>query len=284
MQSVARRLFYFIQLDDEASFLLTVVFVRFIPDDVKVAKTLFLFFLNETGGYKMRKNKGWLIIFVLEICVWNFVYATPSTQIWNPSTDIQKVKTWHLGIDNYFSVTDNERRPYSFPTDIGLTYGLFEQFELGIDLFYPAANPVYFNFKYGIAEQNVIPSIAVGMCSVGTKKDVTDYDIFYGILAKNVPIIGQLSLGCYYGNEKLLVDENGNKNNLGLICTCARALTDKLWVCIDYASGKSFYGSFSFGLSYNFAPNISILFGYVIYTNKTVNVNDTFTTQLDINF
>ena len=30
-------------------------------------------------------------------------YATPSTQIWIPSTDIQKYKTLHLNIDSYLS-------------------------------------------------------------------------------------------------------------------------------------------------------------------------------------
>ena len=29
------------------------------------------------------------------------INATPSTQIWIPSTDIQGFKTFHLGIDNY---------------------------------------------------------------------------------------------------------------------------------------------------------------------------------------
>ncbi len=28
-------------------------------------------------------------------------YATPSTQIWIPSTDIQPFKTFHLNIDSY---------------------------------------------------------------------------------------------------------------------------------------------------------------------------------------
>ena len=32
--------------------------------------------------------------------------ATPSTQVWIPSTDIQAKGTWHLGIDNYFAPHD----------------------------------------------------------------------------------------------------------------------------------------------------------------------------------
>jgi len=29
------------------------------------------------------------------------LFSTPSTQIWIPSTDFQKWKTMHLGLDNY---------------------------------------------------------------------------------------------------------------------------------------------------------------------------------------
>ena len=43
----------------------------------------------------------------------NLVYATPSTQIWNPSTDVQSFKTVHLGIDNYYSVKDNKDNAYN---------------------------------------------------------------------------------------------------------------------------------------------------------------------------
>ena len=32
-------------------------------------------------------------------------HATPSTQIWIPSTDVQAFNVWHLGLDNYFRST-----------------------------------------------------------------------------------------------------------------------------------------------------------------------------------
>ncbi|MEW6089035.1 MAG: hypothetical protein AB1498_12105 [bacterium] len=232
----------------------------------------------------MKYFKVILLLSAIHFSLFTISNATPSTQIWNPSTDIQAVKTWHLGIDNYFSVKDNKDNPVAFPTDVGLTYGLVKNLEVGIDFFEPSENPAQFNVKYGFSEKEVIPAIAFGLCNAGTKKDVTDYNIIYGVIAKTFNPIGRISLGYYTGNKKLLIDENGDKENTGLIATWDKAITDKVWAAVDYASGKSWYGSTSFGFSYLFAPNTSIIFGYTIYNNDKITVNDTFTTQLDINF
>ena len=211
-------------------------------------------------------------------------HATPSTQIWNPSTDIQPTGKFHLGIDNYYSVKDNLDHPYASPTYVGLTYGFLNYFEAGFDLAYPTQYPVYFNFKAGIPEKDMMPSAAVGIFNVGTKSDVTNYDIVYGLVAKTFGPVGRLTVGGYTGNDKLLLDENGDKANSGVIVTWDKALTDKVWASVDYASGDSWYGSLSFGVSYSFAPNVSVILGYVIYNNDQVNPNDQATTQLDINF
>lgn len=114
-------------------------------------------------------------IFILAACLLSLPIvgmATPSTQVWNPSTDIQATKTLHLGIDNYYSVKGNAAlsTTTAMPTDIGLTYGLLENLEVGIDLFYPQKNPVMFNVKYGLPEKDALPAVAVGVANVGTKK------------------------------------------------------------------------------------------------------------------
>ena len=201
------------------------------------------------------------------------------------TADIQAVSTVHLGIDNYFSLFDNETKPYAFATDVGLTFGVVKNLEVGFDFFEPATDPLQFNAKYGIPESGSLPSFAVGGCNIGTKKDVTDYNILYGVAAKTFAPMGRISLGYYYGgNENLFLDENGEKNNTGVIATWDKAITDKVWAAVDYASGKSWYGNLSLGASYAFAPNTSIIFGYVIYNNDKINTNNQFTTQLDINF
>ncbi|MCX5782404.1 MAG: hypothetical protein NT145_06850 [Elusimicrobia bacterium] len=214
------------------------------------------------------------------------VFGTPSTQIWNPSTDIQAKGTFHLGIDNYYSVTSNDTKAYASPTYVGLTYGAFKNLEIGFDVAEPSADPLFFNLKYGIHEAEKIPALAVGGFNFGGKKDVSDMNILYAITAKTFKPVGRFSLGYYSGNGKLLLDEKGEKANTGVIVSFDRYLSEKVWFAIDYASGKSVYGSLSTGVSYSFAPNTSIIFGYVMYnnTNPIINRNNQFTTQLDINF
>ena len=57
------------------------------------------------------------------------------------------------------------------------------------------------------------------------------------------------------------------------------------WVALDFASGNSSYGAFSFGGSYSFSVNTSVILAYVIYNNSNINgINNQVTTQLDINF
>jgi hypothetical protein len=212
------------------------------------------------------------------------IYATPSTQIWNPSTDIQAENTFHLGIDDYFSITKNDSKAYSFPTDVGLTYGLLKYCEIGIDALEPSADPLYFNLKLGLPEKDGLPALAIGAMSLGTKKNITNYNILYVVTAMTFKPLGRFSLGYYTGNKDLLVDETGDKANTGAIVSWDKQLTDKIWASVDYASGKSYYGEVSFGASYAFSSNTSVIFGYVVYNNDDINRNNQFTTQLDINF
>ncbi len=236
--------------------------------------------------YTQIKKLFWLLFLGLNLSTVTSLYATPSTQIWNPSTDIQELHKWHLGIDDYFSVASNDTKPNHTPTDVNLTYGLIKNLEVGIDVFEPSTNPVQFNAKYGLPEGDKIPAIAVGSMNVGTKTNVTNYNIWYAVAAKTFKPLPRLSVGYYMGNSSLLVDENGNKANTGAIVSLDKQINDKWWAAIDYASGQSYYGSTSLGFSYYFAPNTSVIFGYVFYNNlnPAVNVNNEFTTQLDINF
>ena len=48
--------------------------------------------------------------------------------------------------------------------------------------------------------------------------------------------------------------------------------------------GHNVDGAVNVGLSWAFSKNVSVIFGYDIYKEKTIAGNNTFTTQLDINF
>jgi hypothetical protein len=232
-------------------------------------------------------------------------FSTGSTQIWIPSTDFQKWKTGHLGLDNYIRTDKINGVRGAGMFDLGLTTGLlpFEKFqgEIGVDYLSMGDNnyddfPIYFNLKIGFPESALFkgsPAIALGAYNFGLKKNLTDYNMFYGLIAKTIPVLGRLSVGYYTGNEKLLVDENLNKENSGFLFSWDRSMTeisDKLWLAVDYQGGKNYLGALSFGASWAFSKNVSVIFGYDIYNNKKAYYNtnnqnaNTFTAQVDINF
>ncbi len=236
----------------------------------------------------------------------NLVSATGSTQIWIPSTDFQKFKTLHLGIDNYIRVKNqSESSRGAGIYDIGLTTGIlpWEKFqaEVGFDYlgmgdgFYDK-NPIYLNFKLGAPENALFkgaPAIAFGGQNFGTKSNLTNYNVMYGLLAKTIPILGRLSAGYYVGNSKILVDENSAKANSGILLSLDRPMneiSDKLWFAVDYQGGKNYLGALNVGFSWSFSSNVSVIFAYDIYNNQKVAYNtkdlnlNSFTTQLDINF
>ena len=246
-----------------------------------------------------------LIILVVLVIACEYSYSTPSTQIWIPSTDFQKWKTMHLGIDNYIRTSKIDGIRGAGMYDIGLTTGLlpFEKFqgEIGVDYLSMGDSnyddyPIYFNAKIGFPEGAVFkgsPALAIGAYNIGLKKNLTNYNIVYGLIAKTIPFLGRVSAGYYTGNDKVLVDENLKKANNGFLFSWDRTMSeisDKLWLAVDYQGGKNYLGALSFGASWSFSKNVSVIFGYDIYNNKkayynTSNQNaNTFTTQLDINF
>ena len=222
-------------------------------------------------------------------------WATPSTQVWIPSTDTQPFGTVHLGVDNYTTVfKKREDGAWASPTIMGLTVGLADTSnigaEFGVDLKEPADEPWYFNAKIQIKEDSVFeyfPAIAIGGYDFGTKDKMTNYNIGYLLVAKTIPILGRLSAGYYVGNEDLLKDANGSSENDGFLASFDRTLAeidDRLWIAVDYMSGNNVYGALSFGLSWRFSPNISALVGYDIYNDTKVAGENTITIQFDIDF
>ena len=224
--------------------------------------------------------------------------ATPSTQIWIPSTDIQKYKSVHLNVDNYVAAEKEANGAWKAPVFvIGPTIGVLPyekiQAEAGFDVIktgLAADNyPVYLHAKAGTPEGTLFagsPALALGGYNFGLKKDVTDQDVLYGLAAKNLPSLGRFSAGYFTGNDKVLVDENGAKANTGLLLSWDRTLSevsDKLWAAVDYQGGDSALGALSFGVAWAFAPDTSVIFGYDVYNNSKIAGANTFTVQLDIN-
>lgn len=236
--------------------------------------------------------------------------ATPSTQIWIPSTDVQGFGTFRLGIDNYFrasgvpKATSASRDANVY--DIGPVASVlpFEklQMEVGFDYLVSASepndnHPWSGNFKLGTPEDSLFkfsPALAVGMYNIGPVQSSANapgitagQNIAYALAARTLPVVGRISAGYYRGAERALIGTSGRPNNDGVLLSWDRTMSeisDKLWMAVDYMGGQNVDGAVNIGASWSFAKNVSVIFGYDIYTKKSLAGNNTFTTQLDINF
>jgi hypothetical protein len=228
--------------------------------------------------------------------------ATSSSTYWTPMTlDIQPYGVLHWGVDNYFTVFRTAREGAGdFPTDVGLTVGIlpFEKFrmEVGIDLLEPSDDPVFFNLKMGAPEGALFsgaPALQVGIFNAGTEEGVTDQNIVHLIVGKTIPGVGRLSVGPYIGNDELLVDAEGRKENDGFMVAFDRGFHpvkgadgvefNRFVLAADYASGDNAFGGGGAGLYYYFTKDISLLTGPVWFNEEQINGKWKWTIQLDIN-
>jgi hypothetical protein len=246
----------------------------------------------------MRKEKTMNTRRMITMCIVmisgiSFLHATPSTIIWIPSVDFQPYKSFHLGIDNYS--LDFKKgvggSGTAFPTDLGLTVGVLPfstvQAEIGIDYMTPQLSPLLFNAKIGIPEGAIAdwsPALVVGGFGFGVQRNMTDYNILYGMVGKTFPVIGRLEVGYYTGNSSLLLDvATGNSDNSGVLLSCDRQMneiSENLWLAVDYQSGNSSFGALSYGFSWSFSKNVSVIFARVVFN---ADIPSAFTMQLDIN-
>ncbi len=229
-------------------------------------------------------------------------HATASSTTWTPMTlDIQPYGILRIGVDNYFTVfrkaTDGSG---TFPTDTGLEIGIlpYERFqmEIGFDLLEPSDDPLYFNFKAGAPEGALFkgaPALQLGIFNVGTKSGVTNYNIVHLVVGKSIPRFGRISVGPYVGNEDVLVDAQGKKENSGFMVAYDRAFgavedaagnTFNRWIfAVDWASGNNALGGGMAGLYYYFNKDISLLMGPTWFNEEAINGQWKWSVQLDIN-
>jgi hypothetical protein len=215
--------------------------------------------------------------------------ATPTGQIWIPSTDAKGFKDVTFNRTNIarFSTAADAGPNYY---DVGVVAGVlpFEavKMEIGMDYLTTGTKiaadnyPMYFNAKLATAEDlggyKWMPAFAVGVYNLGThdKPEMglsTRQNLAYGLVAKTIPVIGRISAGGYYGSSRALANGSnfsGTDNNSGTMISWDRAMpeiSDKLWLAIDYMSGNNGNGQIGFGGSWTFSKNITLLVGGQIF-------------------
>lgn len=260
----------------------------------------------------MKNKKKLLTGLYAAFILCNFVnpelaFGTASTHVWAPSTDTQAFGTGHVTADVYIPTERNgDASRARTITNSGLTFGLlpfkYVHAEAGFDYKtgYGSLDnyPMYFNAKVAIPEgvykgvfpyAEFFPGVAGGIYDIGTKTDKTNDNIVYVKTAKTFDIkgfsLGRASIGYFWGNDKLLLDQNGEKDADGILACWERTMTeisDRLWIAVEYQGTKSGYGALNLGASWKFTPNISVIAGYQFYNNR--NLADTATIQVDIDF
>lgn len=256
-----------------------------------------------------------MVIATLFLCV--SAFATPTTYIWTPSTDIQPYGKIHLGADVYAPVKSKDHNDNTLYVQqvYGPTFSLLSDkpednllgklwsplgkimAEAGFDYkkgFGPRLDdwPIYGHFKLAVAEDAYfknMPAFAVGGYDMGYKHNYTNYNVWYFRGAKTLSAgkfnLGRFSAGYFNGNARLLRDKNGERDNAGVLLAWDRVISeisDKLWLCVDYQATQSSYGAMNVGFSWKFNNNVSAILGYDIYNNP--NAKNTVTFQLDLDF
>ena len=224
----------------------------------------------------------------------SFAVAGPTGQINIPSTDAKGLKEVTISVNNYARFSSAaDAGPNSY--GIGIVTGLlpFEKvkLEIGADYTTLGAGTVYpfsFNAKFATAEDALftgMPAFAAGGYNLGTISAAYPQNIVYGLIAKTLPVVGRFSVGGYNGAERSL----GSKVNNGIMASWDRTISevsDKLWLGIDYMSGKNSDNEISFGGSWSFTKQVTLLLGVTVPNagqSALLGGKPTFTTQLSVN-
>jgi len=240
----------------------------------------------------------------LAAAVGGAAWATPTTRVWTPcSIDMQAFKVVHLTYDSYTTLGRKgpARGGEAFATDLGLTVGVLPfdawQMEAGVDWLEPADYPLCFNAKFGTPAGALFPgapAVQAGIFNVGTKKGVTDQDVFDVVTGRSLPAgLGRIHVGGYLGNARVLRSSAGAKANAGVMAgydlgfwptPAAQGGFNRIVIGADWISGRNAIGGGAMAVNYCFAKNASILVGPVWFNDAGINGGWKWTTQFDGNF
>ncbi len=200
----------------------------------------------------------------------------------------------NFGVDDYFTVFNRRHHGQMFPTDVGLTVGLFTwhqlNSEVGIDYLGGADNPFFFNGKVGLPENTWgtgSPALSLGIFGVGTSGK-TNFNVVDLVAGTTLPKRfggGRVFAAAYIGSHTL------GRNRAGYMVAYTQGFCSKKdcegedykqWVLVaDYASGKNVIGGGGVGITYYFTPRINIITGPTWFNDTHTNGTWKWTIQLN---
>jgi hypothetical protein len=229
--------------------------------------------------------------------------ATPSTTYWAPST--AACQAWgvpHVTYDTYFGRGEAAGSPGApnYPVDTGLTTGFLPfsklQGEAGFDLLLPSQDPLFFNAKLCTPESAWFkgsPGVSFGIYNIGTKTDVTSYNVLHLMFQKAIPGGGYVAAGAYRGlNKTLFTNSEGRLVRTGAMVGVFSPNIEvglkglkKINLAADIQTGKNVLGAWGVGAYFYFTDTISLLTGPVVFLDEDLQPGGKrllWTVQLDV--
>lgn len=211
-------------------------------------------------------------IIILLIFLSISIFATSSKVIYIPNTSYGAMGNLHLDVDNYFIQGQKGITESEFGLNMQFLPFRHFKFEASVDYRAKLESPIYLSGKI-VIPLNQFPNIAIGIYNVGVTSE-TLKPIYYLLLSKNFGHAGKFLIGGYLGDRYQLRDNNGEKDNKGLLAgyeVYLDPVSRNLYFGADYFMGENIMSAISVGFGWKFAKNVMLKFSYHIKLKKDSN-------------
>jgi hypothetical protein len=128
------------------------------------------------------------------------------------------------------------------------------------------------------AAQSPVP-VAVGLYNAGPLKGANQ-QLAYAVGSYTTKVGPRVTFGGYLGKKDVIAGGVSNHAN-GYLAGVDYTIK-KVWLGVDYLSGKNAVGAVSYGVGFNFTDKAGVIVGYNHF--NTSAVANTVNVQYDINF
>ncbi|MDZ4676802.1 MAG: hypothetical protein SGI74_04755 [Oligoflexia bacterium] len=234
-----------------------------------------------------------IIIYLSLILFASNALAYSTNYLMLPNNETLTAQKWRIDTRSHFNVDKRYSDTQAIPpsTSLGATYGIFDNQELsveaGLDWFEPTTqdnlNALRTHGKF-LVSQNASPiSVAIGFYEYAFKTNANSPNILYLQFEKKWDLTGAFKIGYFSGNSEVMVNENFQASNKGIIAGWARPLPElinSLTLSAEWMGSQSYKGGALIGTSWKL-QNATFKIGYFIPTNKRI-IRDSIFAQLNV--